>query len=131
VICDLVRKDTRGILDITKTGCCSWFEAALRILRQARRGSQLRPPHHHSPSGLLGQGSGLFRSFTGESLCPWNEVTQLAGSHRANLEELREQGELVWDSDQACKVSNLYFMDLVETRSASPRGATAPKGQNL
>src|SRR3989442_631269 len=44
-----------------------------------------RPKRAAQPSGLPSQASGLFRSFTGESLCPWNEVTQLAGGHRRLL----------------------------------------------
>ena len=34
-ICSLVHADARGIVSVTNTGTCSWFEFALEILRQA------------------------------------------------------------------------------------------------
>jgi dTDP-4-dehydrorhamnose reductase len=36
---DLVRKDARGILNVTNAGSCSWCEFAQEVLRQAGRGS--------------------------------------------------------------------------------------------
>jgi dTDP-4-dehydrorhamnose reductase len=39
MIRDLVRKDARGILNVTNEGSCFWFEFAQETLRQAGRDS--------------------------------------------------------------------------------------------
>ncbi len=54
----------------------------------------------------------------------WQETTQ------AYLRELREKRKLACCSDHLSKVANLYFVHLLEARSVSPRGTTAPKGKD-
>ena len=70
---DFVRADARGILDVTNTGSCSWFEFAHNVLRQVGRGSVFSPASHFAYGIML-------RS--------WQEATG------AFLEELREYRKL-------------------------------------
>jgi dTDP-4-dehydrorhamnose reductase len=71
-----------GILHVTNADSRSWFEFAREILRQAGRDVIRVLPITTPQAGLPSQASGLFRSFTGEASCPWNEFAQLAGGHR-------------------------------------------------
>ena len=49
----LVHKDVRGIVHVTNTGSCSWFEFAKEILRQAGRNSIRVRPITSAESGRL------------------------------------------------------------------------------
>jgi len=40
---ELVRADTRGVLNITNSGSCSWFEFAKETLRRAGRNTPVYP----------------------------------------------------------------------------------------
>jgi dTDP-4-dehydrorhamnose reductase len=50
---NLVRADSRGIIHITNSGSCSWFEFAKEILRQAERGSVRVVPITTAEAGRL------------------------------------------------------------------------------
>jgi dTDP-4-dehydrorhamnose reductase len=91
---ELVRSDARGILNVTNTGSCSWFEFAKEVLRQAGRSSIRvlpistaeagRPANRPlysvlSPAGL--------RSY-GISMPSWQDAVGVY------LTELREKGKL-------------------------------------
>ncbi len=126
----LVRLDAQGILHVTNAGFCSWFEFAREILRQARRDSirvlpiitpQAGRPAKRPAYSVLSPAS-LYAH--GMKLRSWQEATG------AYLEELRQKGKLVCNSDRISKVANLYFVCLFEARSTSPRRVTAPKGKD-
>lgn len=91
---DLVRKDVRGIVNISNAGACTWCEFAVEVLRQAGRGSvrvspitteqaariAKRPAYSVlSPASLLAHGV---------TLRSWQEATT------AYLQDLRNCGKL-------------------------------------
>jgi len=80
VIRDLVRTDGRGILRVTNTGFCSCFEFALEVLRQ--EGLNSRAANYHGSSKAPSQAFRRFGPFTGEPLCSWHDVAELAEGHK-------------------------------------------------
>jgi dTDP-4-dehydrorhamnose reductase len=92
---DLIRADARGIVHITNTGCCSWFEFACEILRQAGRDSvrvlpittdQANRPARRPAYSVLSPASLNAYKIT---LRSWQEATG------AYLAESREQRKLI------------------------------------
>jgi dTDP-4-dehydrorhamnose reductase len=93
-ICDLVYADARGIVNVTNTGSCSWFEFAREVLEQAGRNSirvlpistaQAGRPATRPAYSVLAPASLNSR---GISLRSWQDATS------AYLEDLRQLGKL-------------------------------------
>ena len=89
----LVRSDARGILNITNSGTCSWFEFAMEILRRAGRSTPIcpissaeagRPARRPAYSVLSLKAIASY----GISLRSWQDALQ------AYLVDLRRKGKL-------------------------------------
>jgi len=94
VIRHLVRKDVRGIINITNAGACTWWEFAIEVLRQAGRSSVRVSPIATEQAArlakrpaysVLSPASLLVHGITSRS---WQEATA------AYLRELRDCGKL-------------------------------------
>jgi dTDP-4-dehydrorhamnose reductase len=92
---DLVHADARGILHVTNTGSCSWFEFAVEILRQAGRSSIRVLPITTAQAGRPAKRPG-YPALSAASLHShgimlrsWQEAIAVY------LQELRGQGKLV------------------------------------
>ncbi len=91
---DLVHADARGIVNVTNSGSCSWFEFAKEVLEQAGRGSirvlpittaQAGRPATRPAYSVL---SPISLNSRGISLRSWQDAT------RAYLDDLRHVGKL-------------------------------------
>jgi dTDP-4-dehydrorhamnose reductase len=91
---DLVHSETRGIVNVTNAGSCSWFEFAKEILRQAGRNSVRVLPISTEQAGRLAKRpaysilSPTSLEARGITLRDWREATA------AYLSELRALGRL-------------------------------------
>jgi dTDP-4-dehydrorhamnose reductase len=91
---DLARSETRGIVNVTNAGSCSWFEFAAEILRQAGRTSVRVLPISTEQAGRLAKRpaysilSPASLHARGITLRTWQEAT------KAYLTELRARGKL-------------------------------------
>jgi dTDP-4-dehydrorhamnose reductase len=91
---DLVHSETRGIVNVTNAGSCSWFEFAKEILRQAGRNSVRVLPISTEQAGRLAKRpaysilSPTSLEARGITLRAWREATA------AYLSELRALGRL-------------------------------------
>jgi dTDP-4-dehydrorhamnose reductase len=90
----LVHKDARGILHVTNSGCCSWFDFAKAVLHQAGRDSIRVSPIATAEAGRAAKRpaysvlSPASLNSHGIVLRSWQEATQ------AYLKDLRAVGKL-------------------------------------
>ena len=92
-ICDLLRVDARGILNISNSGTCSWFEFAKETLQRAGRDTPLLPIHSPEAGRLARRPAYSALSLRalvsyGIAMRSWQEALG------AYLIELRTQGKL-------------------------------------
>ena len=92
---DLVRADARGILHVTNSGSCSWFEFAREVLRQAGRGS-IRVLPITTAQADRPAGRPVYSVLSPASLHAYKiRLRSWQQATGAYLEELREQRKIV------------------------------------
>jgi dTDP-4-dehydrorhamnose reductase len=92
---DLVRSDARGIVHITNSGSCSWFEFAKEVLLRAKRKIPILPITTAEADRLAKRPaysvlSPASLTVRGITLRGWQEAVD------AYLEELRQKGKMSW-----------------------------------
>ena len=115
----LVRLDARGILNITNSGACSWFDFASEVLRKAGRSTSISPIST-SETQPPRQAPCLLRSFSGRLGRLWRFPQELAKgvgrlSPRPSREGQTSLGILhpISDNSSCHRGSNIGFPQFV------------------